>query len=93
MLKAMTKYGENAGLAFQIIDDILDIEVSTEELGKQAGSDRRKKKMTYPALFGVEGARQKAGKLITGAIEAISVFPSEAGPLREIARYLFDRRA
>ena len=93
ILKSMTKYGENIGLAFQIIDDILDIEGSTEELGKPAGSDRRKKKMTYPALFGVEGARQKAGKLITGAIEAISMFPSEADPLREIARYLLDRRA
>jgi len=93
MLNSMTKYGENIGLAFQIIDDILDIEGSTEELGKPAGSDRRKKKMTYPALFGVEGARQKAGALITGAIEAISMFPSGADPLREIARYLFERRA
>ena len=93
MLKAMTKYGENIGLAFQIIDDILDVEGSTEELGKPAGSDRRKKKMTYPALFGVEGAREKADKLITGAIEAISMFPHGAEPLREIARYLLDRRA
>jgi geranylgeranyl diphosphate synthase, type II len=93
ILKAMTVYGENVGLAFQIIDDILDIEGSTEELGKPAGSDRRKKKMTYPALFGVEGARQKAGTLITGAIEAISMFPSGADPLREIARYLYERRA
>jgi geranylgeranyl diphosphate synthase type II len=93
MLKAMTKYGENVGLAFQIIDDILDVEGSTEELGKPAGSDRRKKKMTYPALFGVEGARRKAGGLISGAIEAISVFPPVANPLREIARYLLDRRA
>jgi geranylgeranyl diphosphate synthase type II len=89
----MTKYGESIGLAFQIIDDILDVEGSTEELGKPAGSDRRKKKMTYPALFGVEGARQKAGKLIAGAIEDISIFPSGADPLREIARYLLDRRA
>ena len=93
MLKSMTKYGENIGLAFQIIDDILDIEGSTDELGKPAGSDRRKKKMTYPALFGVEGARQKAGNLITGAIEAITMFPSGADPLREIARYLLERRA
>ena len=93
ILKSMTKYGESIGLAFQIIDDILDVEGSTEELGKPAGSDRRKKKMTYPALFGVEGARQKAGKLIAGAIEDISIFPSGADPLREIARYLLDRRA
>jgi geranylgeranyl diphosphate synthase type II len=93
ILKAMTRYGENIGLAFQIIDDILDIEGSTEELGKPAGSDRRKKKMTYPALFGVEGARRNAGKLITGAIEAIGILPPAADPLREIAQYLLDRRA
>jgi geranylgeranyl diphosphate synthase, type II len=93
ILRAVTVYGENIGLAFQIIDDILDIEGSTEELGKPAGSDRRKKKMTYPALFGVEGARQKAGRLITVAIEAVSALPPGADALREIARYLLNRRA
>jgi geranylgeranyl diphosphate synthase type II len=92
-LKALTRYGENIGLAFQIIDDILDVEGSTEELGKSAGSDKKKRKMTYPSLFGVEGARQKAEELIHGALEALRVFSSEAEPLRGIAGYLMKRRA
>ena len=91
-LKALTRYGENIGLAFQIIDDILDVEGSTEELGKSAGSDKKKRKMTYPALFGVEGARQKAEDLISGAVYALRIFSSEAEPLRGIAGYLMNRR-
>ncbi len=92
-LRALTIYGENIGLAFQIVDDILDVEGTTEELGKSAGSDSRKKKMTYPSLFGVEGARQKANGLIASAIDALKIFSSEADPLREIAGYLIKRRA
>jgi geranylgeranyl diphosphate synthase type II len=92
-LKALTRYGENIGLAFQIIDDILDVEGSTEELGKSAGSDQKKRKMTYPSLFGVGGARQKAEDLISGAVDALRIFSSEAEPLRGIAVYLMKRRA
>lgn len=92
-LYALTRYGENIGLAFQIIDDILDIEGTTEELGKSAGSDSKKNKLTYPSLFGIEGARQRAKDLISGAIDAIRNFSSEADPLREIAEYLGERRA
>lgn len=92
-LRALTIYGENIGLAFQIVDDILDVEGTTEELGKSAGSDSRKKKMTYPSLFGVEGARQKANGLISSAIDVLKIFSSEADPLREIAGYLIKRRA
>jgi geranylgeranyl diphosphate synthase type II len=92
-LKALTRYGENVGLTFQIIDDILDVEGKTEELGKPAGSDKKKKKMTYPLLQGVEGSRQKAYELITEAIEVLRIFSTEADPLREIARYLVKRRA
>jgi geranylgeranyl diphosphate synthase type II len=58
-LVALTRYGESIGLAFQIIDDILDIEGTTQELGKTAGSDDRKKKLTYPSLFGIEEARAR----------------------------------
>ena len=93
VLEALTKYGENAGLAFQIIDDVLDVEGSAEELGKPVGSDSRKKKMTYPSLYGIEGARKKANELISIAIDAIGIFSSEADPLREIAGYLAKRRA
>jgi geranylgeranyl diphosphate synthase, type II len=92
-LRALTTYGENIGLAFQIVDDILDVEGTTEELGKSAGSDSRKKKMTYPSLFGMEGARQKANGLVSSAIDALKIFSSEADPLREIAGYLIKRRA
>lgn len=92
-LQALTRYGENTGLAFQIIDDVLDVEGSAEELGKPVGSDSRKKKMTYPSLYGIEGARNKANELISIAIDAIGIFSSEADPLREIAGYLAKRRA
>ena len=92
-LYALTRYGECIGLAFQIIDDILDIEGTTEELGKSAGADSKKKKLTYPLLFGIEGARKKAKDLIKSAIDALTIFSSEAGPLREIAKYLGERRA
>ncbi|MEW6162887.1 MAG: polyprenyl synthetase family protein [Nitrospirota bacterium] len=89
-LKALTKYGENIGLAFQVIDDILDIEGNTKELGKTAGSDV--KKMTYPALYGIEKSRQKAADLISGAIDALKIFSSEADQLRGIAYHLLKRR-
>ena len=92
-LKALTRYGENIGLAFQIIDDILDVEGSTEEMGKSAGSDKKKRKMTYPSLFGAEGARRKAEDLISEAVDALRIFSSGAEPLRGIAGYLMKRRA
>jgi len=92
-LQALTRYGENTGLAFQIIDDVLDVEGTPEELGKPVGSDSRKKKMTYPSVYGIEGARNKANELISIAIDAIGIFSSEADPLREIAGYLVKRRA
>ncbi|MEK7196545.1 MAG: polyprenyl synthetase family protein [Nitrospirota bacterium] len=91
-LSAITRYGENIGLAFQVIDDILDIEGDTAELGKTAGSDERKKKMTYPALYGIEESREKAGELISEAIFAIKDFSGKAEPLREIARYFLERK-
>jgi geranylgeranyl diphosphate synthase type II len=92
-LKALTEYGTDIGLAFQIIDDILDVEGSAEELGKTAGSDAKMKKMTYPALYGIEKSRQKAEELISEAINSLKIFSSEADQLREIARYLLKRRA
>ncbi len=92
-LAALTRYGESIGLAFQIIDDILDIEGTTEELGKTAGSDDRKRKLTYPSLLGIEEARHKAKDLINAATNALRNFSSEADPLRDIAQYLIKRRA
>jgi geranylgeranyl diphosphate synthase type II len=92
-LRALTRYGECIGLAFQVVDDILDIEGTTEELGKPAGSDDKKKKLTYPSIFGIEGARLKAKELISASVDALRSFSSDADPLREIAGYLRERRA
>lgn len=89
----LTSYGENIGLAFQVIDDILDVEGETEMLGKPKGSDEKKKKMTYPKLYGIEKSREKAKELIDGAIEALDVFDEKAEPLRAIARYLLERKS
>lgn len=91
-LSAITRYGENIGLAFQVIDDILDIEGNTDELGKTTGSDERKKKMTYPGLYGIEESKKKAKELVTEALFAIKDFSDRAEPLRGIARYFLERK-
>jgi geranylgeranyl diphosphate synthase type II len=90
--KALTNYGERIGLAFQIIDDILNIEGNAKELGKASGSDAKMKKITYPALYGVEKSRKEAENLVSEAIDALAILSSGADPLREIARYLTQRR-
>jgi geranylgeranyl diphosphate synthase type II len=88
---ALTRYGNSVGLAFQIIDDILDIEGNPEDLGKPVGSDERINKMTYPRVYGMEQSREIARQLITDAVSSLGMFSSEADPLREIARYLLHR--
>ncbi len=89
----LTKYGENIGLAFQVIDDILDVEGETEVLGKPKGSDEKKKKMTYPRLYGIDKSREKARELIHGAINSLETFDENAEPLRAIARYMLERKS
>lgn len=91
-LKALTEFGEKIGLAFQVTDDILNIEGNAEELGKASGSDAKMRKMTYPALYGLEKSRQEAEDLISKGINALAVFSTDADPLREIAAYLIQRR-
>jgi geranylgeranyl diphosphate synthase type II len=92
-LEGLTRYGDCVGLAFQIIDDILDVEGETEVLGKSRGSDERRKKMTYPLLYGIEKSRQKARDLMAESAEALIEFGQRADPLREIARYVLGRRS
>ncbi len=89
----LTRYGENVGLAFQVIDDILDVEGETEVIGKSKGSDEKKKKMTYPRLYGIEKSREKAKELINGAVNALEIFNEKAEPLRAIARYILERKS
>lgn len=89
--RALHLYGEAAGLAFQVADDILDIVADQTLLGKDVGSDQQRDKATYPALLGLEGARQRAHDLRDMAFAALEPFGDEARPLREIATYIIDR--
>jgi geranylgeranyl diphosphate synthase type II len=90
-LDQLSMFGEKIGLAFQIEDDILD-ETSTDEvLGKPAGSDLEQHKLTYPAVHGMEAARNKAAELTREAIEALDTLPHDTSTLRAIANYLLSR--
>jgi geranylgeranyl diphosphate synthase type II len=90
-LAALTRFGEIIGLAFQIADDILDIEGTTEQIGKDAGSDESRGKATYPAVVGLAAAKERAGELMDMGQQALCAFGTEADPLREIARYVVQR--
>jgi geranylgeranyl diphosphate synthase type II len=92
-LAALTRYGETVGLAFQIADDILDIEGTTEQIGKDAGSDQARGKATYPAVMGLAAAKERADELMQLGLEALQIFGPEADPLREIARYVVQRKS
>ncbi len=88
---ALTRYGEYAGLAFQVADDILDITGDQAELGKDVGSDQARGKATYPALLGLSEARARAAELKDLAVSALSPLGERAEPLREIARFIVER--
>ncbi len=90
-MERLAIYGEKIGLAFQIVDDILNVTSTTEQLGKAAGSDANRGKATYPAFFGIEQTRLKAEEAITDAIDALSSFDAKADPLRLLATYIYDR--
>ena len=92
-LAALTRYGEVVGLAFQIADDILDIEGTTEQIGKDAGSDEARGKATYPAVVGLPESKKRAAELVDMAIESLADFDEKAEPLREIARYIVSRKS
>lgn len=90
-LDALTGFGYNLGLAFQVIDDILDVTQSTEVLGKTAGKDQAVEKATYPAIIGLEVSRKEAAKLTKAAMDSLKPFGKMARRLEEIATYLLAR--
>jgi len=92
-LAALTGFGNRIGLAFQIVDDILDMTASSEELGKTPGKDQKVKKATYPALYGLQASRRQAQELIAAAVAAIADLGDRAEPLRELARFVYSRTA
>jgi geranylgeranyl diphosphate synthase type II len=90
---AIRTAGDDLGLAFQIVDDILDVEGNLAELGKTAGSDERKKKVTYPALYGLDVSRAKARALIQDALEALAPLGPPAEPIRALAAFIVERKS
>ena len=91
--EALCAYGEHVGLAFQIRDDVLDVEGDEGVMGKPAGSDEAQRKSTYPSLMGVEASQRLARDAMDGAVTALAGFGNEASMLRELARYAVERRA
>jgi geranylgeranyl diphosphate synthase type II len=90
-LERLTDFGESLGLAFQVIDDILDVTQTTEKLGKSAGKDIAAQKATYPALLGLDKAKKEADRLTARARAALKPFGKHAAPLEAIADYLLKR--
>lgn len=90
-LDALTKYAECLGLAFQITDDILDVEGDSDKIGKAVGSDIKKQKATYPSIFGIDQSKQMAYNSVSEAVDALAIFGEEANILRDIAKYLLNR--
>jgi geranylgeranyl diphosphate synthase, type II len=87
----LSNYAQNIGLAFQIIDDILDITATDEQLGKTAGKDLQAQKATYPSLWGLEKSQAKAQELVDSAIAQLSTYDAKAEPLRAVANFIVTR--
>jgi farnesyl diphosphate synthase len=90
-LAALESYGHAVGLAFQIRDDLLDVEAGTEQLGKTAGKDAAAAKPTYPAILGIDASRAELAALTNAALAAVDPLGVRAKPLRDLARFVADR--
>jgi len=88
---ALDAFGRTIGVAFQIKDDLLDVEGETAVIGKPAGSDEQLQKATYPGLFGIDQARQRCAELLSSALERLDDFDGDAESLRWLARYIVER--
>lgn len=90
-VRRLTEFGRKAGLAFQIVDDILDMTQDSAQLGKTAGKDLASDKSTWPAVFGIEASRRDADRLIAEAFDELAPYGSNAETLKALARYLVER--
>jgi len=88
----LRRFGQQIGLAFQIIDDVLDVTQTSEQLGKTAGKDSAAEKATYPALFGIDESLKRADALVEGAFAELDMFRTHAETLKDLARYLVERK-
>jgi len=91
-VRKLRTFGQSIGLAFQIVDDVLDVTQTSEQLGKTAGKDTAAQKATYPALFGIEESVHKADSLVSAAFSELDTFGQRAETLKELARYLVERK-
>jgi geranylgeranyl diphosphate synthase type II len=91
-VKKLRAFGQSIGLAFQIVDDVLDMTQTSEQLGKTAGKDTAAQKATYPALFGIDESVRKANSLVSAAFSELESFGERAETLKELARYLVERK-
>ncbi|MBI4379072.1 MAG: polyprenyl synthetase family protein [Nitrospinae bacterium] len=91
-LHALTCYGENIGLAFQVMDDILDVEGESEIMGKTRGSDEKMRKVTYPSVFGLSESKKIASRLIENSIQSMEMFGERGEILKDISEYIIARR-
>ena len=92
-VERLRNFGENIGWAFQVVDDILDVEESSAALGKTAGKDQAQQKATYPALLGLTQSREVASELAAKAIVELEPFGTRGGNLRQLAEFLVERRS
>lgn len=92
-VESVARFGENIGWAFQVVDDILDVEESSESLGKTAGKDQAQQKATYPALYGLEKSRVIAAQLEAKSLSDLARYGERANNLRALAQYLVARRS
>ncbi len=90
-VEALAGYARNIGLAFQVADDILNVEGDPEVMGKSTGTDRMLQKATYPGLLGLEESKRYAGDLVANALQSLAIFDNKAAPLYAVARYVVER--
>ena len=90
-LQSLTAYGQNLGLAFQVVDDLLDVGGDEQQLGKRTGKDDGRGKLTYPGLLGIEESRRRAKSLTAAAREALAPFGDRAAALGDLARFVLER--